>query len=334
MYEGLPPPDADLLVAEPVTGVPEELEVLEPGASLAVMLEAVTDLSALSDSELVAVLAAQGRQIAHLQALQMSVMTAVADRCVPRVNELSEGRGESPIDYAATEIAAGMSWTYNAADRQLGFAEQLIRDLPEVHAALLVGHIDWPKASVFARALQTVDPTVARTVVAKVLPGADQRTTEQLRARLHKLVMKADPGAAKRRYRDGIKRRSFQLWREDDGTASLSARNLPADRAAAVNARIQAIADAAKEQGDQHCIDQLRANTVLDLLQGLAVPGFDGQDARPIPGDPHHNNASTKSGGGRNAKRKGRRGRKGGRGRTGGRRADHAAPVVNVARPN
>src|SRR5688500_233982 len=105
MYEGLPPPDVDLLVVSPRTGVPEEWEVLEPGATLAVMLAAVTDLSALSGSELVAVLAAQGRQIAHLQALQMTVMTAVADRCVPRVNELSEGRGQNPIDYAATEIA-------------------------------------------------------------------------------------------------------------------------------------------------------------------------------------------------------------------------------------
>src|SRR5690606_38911944 len=34
-------------------------------------------------------------------------------------------------------------------------------------------------------------------------------------------------------------------------------------------------------------LDQIRADTLLDLIQGLPVPGPDGQDHRLLPGDPH-----------------------------------------------
>ena len=45
MFDELPLPDGDLLVVEPVGGVPEMMAVLDPGAQLGVMLEAVSDRS-------------------------------------------------------------------------------------------------------------------------------------------------------------------------------------------------------------------------------------------------------------------------------------------------
>ncbi|MCW6004199.1 HNH endonuclease, partial [Micromonospora sp. CPCC 205371] len=54
-----------------------------------------------------------------------------------------------------------------------------------------------------------------------------------------------------------------------EGTASLGGTNLPAERAAAASARIDAIARAARRGGDERTLDQLRADTFLDLLQGV-----------------------------------------------------------------
>jgi len=132
-------------------------------------------------------------------------------------------------------------------------------------------------------------PDIAAAVLDRVLPDAARKTTGQLRARLAKLVIKADPTAAKRRYHNGLEGRRLYHGREDDGTASLSGRFLPAERAAAANGRIQAIADWMKDDGDERDISQLRADILLDLLQGhQPVPGPDGQDQHPLPGDPDH----------------------------------------------
>ena len=56
-------------------------------------------------------------------------------------------------------------------------------------------------------------------------------------------------------------------------------------RAAAANSRIQAIADWLKDGGDARTVDQIRADVLLDLLQGLPVPGPDGQAERRVAGD-------------------------------------------------
>ena len=122
-------------------------------------------------------------------------------------------------------------------------------------------------------------------MLSKLLPNADQRTTGQLRRRMYKLVVKADPDGAQRRYRAGLKTRRVEHGHDHDGTASLAGRCLPAARAAAAAARIQAIADWVKDGGDIRTVDQIRADVLLDLLQGLPVPGPDGQYGRPVPGD-------------------------------------------------
>jgi len=181
-----------------------------------------------------------------------------------------------------------MTWTNTAAGKQVEMAERLIVELPVLHQEMLAGRLDWPKAKVCADAVRGLHPDVAAAVLDRVLPDAAGKTTGQLRARLAKLVIKADPTVAKRRYHNGLEGRRLYHGREDDGTASLSGRFLPAERAAAAHGRIQAIADWMKDDGDERGIDQLRADILLDLIQGLPVPGPDGQDQHPLPGDPDH----------------------------------------------
>jgi len=311
-----PPPGADPFWAEPPVGeppwwsqlsrpepwgwgagdlsagvgpLPDGFEVMAPGRSLGAVLASV-DRAGLADADLVVLAQARVRQIAHLQAQLMSDLVAIAGRCQPRMSypDPSCSRGAEPVDHAVDEIAAAMTWTSAAAGKQVEFAERLTQQLPVLHQGMLAGRLDWPKAKVCADAVRGLSPQAAAAVLDRVLPDAARKTTGQLRARLAKLVIKADPAAAKRRYRNSLENR--QLWhgREDDGTASLSGRFLPAERAAAAHGRIQAIADWLKDDGDERGIDQLRADILLDLLQGLPVPGPDGQDHHPLPGDPDH----------------------------------------------
>ena len=280
--------DPDCSDFGPPHALPDELELTPPGAELGQMLAAAADRSVLSGPDLLLLTQARARQIAHLQAELMADLVAIAARCQPRISEPPPGSGRraEPVDHAVDEIAANLTWTNTAASKQLDFAERLVEELPEVHTAMLAGHLDWPKARVLADGVTGLDPETARTITALLLPGAAKRTTGQLRARLAKLIILADPDAAQRRYRQGLKGRRVEHGHEDDGTARLTGRWLPAARAAAANSRIQAIADWLKDGGDHRTIDQIRADILLDLLQGLPVPGPDGQDPHHLPGDP------------------------------------------------
>jgi Domain of unknown function (DUF222) len=269
--------------------LPDTIEIMAPGAALGAVLASV-DRAGLADADLVVVAQARVRQIAYLQAELMSDLVAITGRCDPRMSypDPSCSRGAEPVDHGVDEIAAAMTWTNTAATKQIESAERLIRELPMLHQGMLAGRLDWPKAKVCADAVRWLHPDVAAAVLDRVLPDAEGKTTGQLRARLARLVIKADPTAAKRRYRNALEGRRLYHGREDDGTASLSGRFLPAERAAAANGRIQAIADWLKDDGDERDIDQLRADILLDLIQGLPVPGPDGQDPHPLPGDPDH----------------------------------------------
>src|SRR5207247_6490893 len=62
-------------------------------------------------------------------------------------------RAGERFEWAAHEIAAGLTWTPTGADRELGFATALCERLPLVLAALRQGRIDRGKARVFVEYL-------------------------------------------------------------------------------------------------------------------------------------------------------------------------------------
>ena len=99
---------------------------------------------------------------------------------------------------------------------------------------------------------------------------------------LARLVITIDPDAARKRYREAVKHRQVWCGREEEGTLSLGGRRLPADRAAAAFDRLDALATALHEAGDTRGLEALRADVMLDLLQGLITnpqPHPDAQQA-------------------------------------------------------
>jgi hypothetical protein len=149
-----------------------------------------------------------------------------------------------------------------------------------VHHALAAGRIDLPRARVLCDEVCHLDQTLARDIIDQIMGEAPGLTTGQLRARLKRLIITVDPTAAKQRQERAVTERRVQTYLDPDGTAALAGVGLPADRAAAATERINAIAKTAKATGDTRSLDQLRADTFLELLEGT----FTGEHPTPRRG--------------------------------------------------
>ena len=147
-------------------------------------------------------------------------------------------------------------------------------------AALVTGDIDLARARLVAEATGMLDDDAARAVEAAVLPGAGTDTTSQLRARLRRAVIAADPDGADRRRQEAERRAKVSLYSDQEGTATLVGQNLPGTRAAAAMSRINALARALKAAGAVGGMDLLRAQVLIGLLLGTlpVIP--------PAPGSP------------------------------------------------
>lgn len=164
--------------------------------------------------------------------------------------------------------SASLRWTRRAAEAQLGLALDVVERHPALYHAMRDGALDLPKARVVADALAVLDRPAVDRVVERVLPVAAGLTTGALRARLARLVIAVDPAAAQRRLDSGVAERRVVCEPDTDGCARITALGLPPDRAVAATERVDALARAAKLAGDARTLDQLRADVLLDLLDG------------------------------------------------------------------
>ena len=147
---------------------------------------------------------AQARQVAHEQARLLADLVEVA-HCLPGDEDGPVLRG--PVgEFAADEIRAALCLTRRAADVALAEALDIVERLPQVHAALLSGDIDLPRARVFSAETMHVGDDLAVRVVGELLGVASGLTTGQLAGRLRRRVLKADPDQAGgvRRSRCGV----------------------------------------------------------------------------------------------------------------------------------
>ncbi|HZD99140.1 MAG TPA: DUF222 domain-containing protein [Micromonosporaceae bacterium] len=120
------------------------------------------------------------------------------------------------------------------------------------------------------RTLAVVDDQIAAAIAAQVLPTAPDLTTSQLRDRLRRAVLKSDPDVT-RRVAKTIEQRYVACEPDGEGSASLLGVRLPAARAVAAFERVDAFARGRKRAGDDRSLDQLRADTFLDLLDGTGI---------------------------------------------------------------
>ncbi len=227
------------------------------------------DVSNLSGYDRVVVLQAHRRIAAH--------HAAQAFRAMASISELMHEQFDDDVELAhratATEIRTGLSLTRRAADGELDLALDLRDRLPQVWDALNRGDIDVPKAKVIVTGTRHLSTAAARDVTDRIIGDAPGLTTGQLRARIAKLCISADPDDAQQRYQTAIEDRRVVLEANPDGTAHLTGYDLPADRAHAIARRINRLAHQLNTRHETRTIDQLRADVFLDLLEGRHTGG-------------------------------------------------------------
>ena len=262
MSAPLPPGQAGALVVEHMGPGPAQAGWLAAAAGEAESL----DEYGLAGVAIAARLLASWAQAAELGAVaQLAARAAAADS---RIGLGADGRPARLCRDAVGQVSLALMMTDHAATAWADLAITLCWRLPETGQALASGVIDLARARVIAEATSVLGEDAARAVEAQVLPGAGQQTTAQLRVRLRRAVIAADPDGAERRREQAERQAKVSLFPGEDGTATLAGAGLPAVQAAAAMARITAIARAAKAAGQGGGLDLHRAKVMLGLLLG------------------------------------------------------------------
>jgi hypothetical protein len=245
--------------------IPEGLADIAPGPELARVLAGL-ELSRLSGFDCVEVLKAQYRQANHERARVMAAMAEVGVCGLVPEGDLT--RRVLPDEFSADEVRAALVLTRRAAQAQFWLAHDLVRRLPQVHAAMDAGVLDEPRARIFSEWTTELSGEQARAVCAALLPRAPKLTTGQLIEQIKKMAIAVDPDWARRRYEQALADRKVVGYRNPDGSANLSGYNLPLDRVAAASGHIDALAKAVKRAGDARPIDHIRADLFLGMIDG------------------------------------------------------------------
>ena len=239
---------------------------MAPGPALAARLAAV-DRSALNGHDLVLVLQARARQVAHDQAQLYADMAEIA-HCPPCGPDSPVEREDGWVEFAADEIRAALTLTRRAAEFEMDLALRLRERVPAVWEALRAGAIDQRRARTIVHGTDHLPEPAAQAIAGEIIDRAPGMTTGQLSLALRRLCLEFDPDDATERYRRALDDRHVTVEANPDGTADLWGRNLRPERVAAIRERINHIARSLRSSDEPRTIDQLRADVFLDLLEG------------------------------------------------------------------
>lgn len=265
-----------MFAQENVEWVPKSLDTMEPGHEMACVLSAI-NVDECTGHDRIRVLQAHEKMRSFHSAQLYQAMTAVADAV-----DTEDMPSAFVSEAAAAEVAAALKWTRRAADGEMCFAIDLRRRLPRVWLALVEARIDVRRAKVMVRATSHLPAATAQTVIAAIIDEADRYTTGQLNARLRKLCIEADPDEAERRYEAAVTERRIAVHPDESGTSHLFCMDLPPHRLAAGMKRINDLARSLRRPGGTRTIDQLRADVLLDLLEGSGVATQPGRGTNVI----------------------------------------------------
>ena len=253
--------------------LPADLGSTTPGPELAALLDRI-ELATVADEQVVGVLQASWRQLAHAHARYVAALVEVGRREPAATTPNRRTRPDDgwrvleSAEWCCNEISAALTFTAHRADTEYRYAVALLGRLPHVWAALLSGRIDPPKARLFVDYLADLTEEQIAVICARLLPQAPRLTTGQLAHRLLRAVLAIDPGYARRRYRRGLRERGVWGYLAADGTAVLAGHGLPPGDAAAAAERLEQLAAAVRAGGHPHSEQQLRVDLLLRLLDG------------------------------------------------------------------
>ena len=172
------------------------------------------------------------------------------------------------------ELALALSCSAQSAETTAGLAWELQARLPGIGALLNDGTLAYGKARAVIETFRYLSDADAATAEELILDQLAGKTYPQVLRLAEQAALTVDPDLAARRREQAQKRDArVILFREQQGTAGLSGRDLPPDEAlaamASVNARAQQYEDSAAFGDTQ--MDVLRACAYLDLLNGVTA---------------------------------------------------------------
>jgi hypothetical protein len=269
-----------------------------PGPALAKALQAAAGVpltgggqhADLGESELIGVLCGWRRLTGWAQAGEAAAAHALVRR---RDDQAQDPRKRYLREHSGDEIAAALRLSGGQADRLLEVAAGLAR-IPEVHAALEAGLIDYARACAFIDLLAGLDDETAREIARRLLgggtAGAGGQTSGKLRRRLEREVLDADPDAAKRRQEEGRALTRVDTWREGSGNTVLAGRELrPAD-VIAIDKQLTSMAEWLQSNGASGSVRELRSQVFTALLSGRELSNLlpdDNLAPEPNPTEPN-----------------------------------------------
>lgn len=171
------------------------------------------------------------------------------------------------------ELALALAASAGSADRTEWLAWELGTRLPGIDALLTEGVLTYGKAKAVAEAFKHLSDADAAHAEALILGQLVGKTYLQVLRLAAAAASKVDPEGDERRRKDAEQSARVRLWREQSGAAALAGFDLPTDQALAAHANVGARAEQYKASeafpGEQ--MDQLRAMSYLDLLNGITV---------------------------------------------------------------
>ncbi|MEV7972808.1 DUF222 domain-containing protein [Cellulomonas sp. NPDC089187] len=255
----------------------------QTGPGLAALLGNL-DLGTVALDDLPAVAVGAARLEAWAHAVSARVAAELASR--PEMNPIwpaQVGRITQP-NIAADELSMRLNIGRRSAQMLVDEGRAYERWLPATGQALADGVIDVPRARTMVRRLAGVDAVTVAQVEAAVLPGAGDRTVQQLGRDIDRALLRVDPdGGELRRRQARVDRHVSRPRALPDGMAGIWA-VLPADGAERLNQALDASARELRRRGDGRTLGQLRADALLDAAlvgPGWAplVPGHGGENA-------------------------------------------------------
>ena len=176
------------------------------------------------DAELqVDLLVALDRHAAWLSSLMAPLLAAAGDHAeaVARSQRSPGDPSDLPLRAAHAEIAVALRLSEVAASRQLEVARQLGGRLVMVADALANGAISYRHATAIVDATELLNDQQAAKIASRVLTRAGQQTVAELRRRLRRAVLAADPTQARKRAQRAHAERRLDWWALEDGMAEL-----------------------------------------------------------------------------------------------------------------
>ena len=263
-----------------------QADTMAPGPLLATIVDAVAGedgkgLGGCSDDQLMGIISAAKR----MEARAAWTLTAAIAEYAGRHD------GSRPLDaFAADELAFELHLTALSAAEQMHYAATVATRLPLSFAALHAGRIRpfhlWiiqDETSI----LSDQDAAAADRHLAEAAPGM---TFGELRSAAHKLVLKLDPEAARKRKEAAKRDTHVRPFRERSGNGGMIARELPSDEVLASWQHLEQRALDLRAAGIPGSLRELRVRAYLDLLQerdsrDLLAPAG-GADAGGTPDQP------------------------------------------------